>query len=306
MSKNKFNQNNDSPIFGVSSADDETPIYPWVDPTTRALFITTLGSAGTISATGVNSTITPLGSNAAYTGTLEEITQYASITVAVFANQASATDGLQMQQSMNGTNWDIVDSYSIPASTGKTFGIQVTARYFRVVYTNGSSAQATFRIQTIYHATMPNGSSQRPQDTRTNDNDFQEVSAYASDFNGTSWDRRRNNTTQALIAAATSTSQSNIALTTYNARSLAIAINITIATTATALVTINGVTASGYAYPLLVGTSLVTTGLTVYRIAPSLTPSTNAVANDIVPRNVTVSVAVTGTIAYGVDAVLGV
>lgn len=139
----------------------------------------------------VNSSTTPLAANATFTGTLEDVTNYASITVGVLSDQVSATNGLQMQQSPDGTNWDQADVYTIPASTGKTFGVQITARYFRLVYTNGTTLQTTFRIQTIYHTTMPNASSVRPQDGRGNDNDMQEVIAYGSvyDSSTNTWSR---------------------------------------------------------------------------------------------------------------------
>jgi len=109
----------------------------------------------------------------------------------VISNVASATDGLSIQQSSNGTNWDILDVYTVPAATGKTFGVQCTAKFFRVVYTNGGTIQASFRLQVIFHKYAQRTSSIRPQDARSNDNDFTETVAYLSGYNGTSWDRLR-------------------------------------------------------------------------------------------------------------------
>ena len=146
-------------------------------------------SNGTISAN--NSSSATLGSGAAFTGTADEITNYAAVTVYVFANVASATDGLSLQQSSDGTNWDFVDAYTVAAATGKSFHIQVAARYFRVVYTNGAGAQASFRLQTILHRITPRGSSQRPGDARSNETDMEEALAYQMVFNGTTWDRVR-------------------------------------------------------------------------------------------------------------------
>lgn len=150
------------------------------------LFVST-GSGNIISA--VNSTSTLLGANGVFTGIAEDITKYAEIRVSVFSNQASATNGLQMQQSSDGVNYDNVDMYSIPAATGKTFGSGSASRYFRIVYTNGASAQGTFRLQVTYHNSITKPSAVRPQDGRSNDNDFEEFSAYNSIFNGVSWDR---------------------------------------------------------------------------------------------------------------------
>lgn len=71
------------------------------------------------------------------------------------------------------------------------------------------------------------------------------------------------------------------------------------------VVTIKGVTSSGYKYPLLVSSSLSGVSTTPLRIFPDATPSENAVANDYVPTTVEVSVDVTGTITYGVDVIAG-
>jgi len=146
----------------------------------------------------VNSTTVALAANGVFTGTLEDVTQYASITVSLIASQASATDGLQIQQSPDGTNWDVSDTYTIPAATGKTFGAQIVARYFRIVYTNGATIQASFRLQTIFHEKQLVTSVIKPQDGRSNENDFQEVMAYLGFFNGTSWDRVRGDITNGL------------------------------------------------------------------------------------------------------------
>ena len=156
---------------------------------------------GVISTT--NSTTVALGIGGVFTGTSEDITEYADIRVSIFADQVSATDGLQMQQSSNGTNWDISDSYTIPASTGKNFSIGTSAKFFRIVYTNGGVAQVTFRLQTVYHKSYTKSSSVRPQDARTNDNDMEEMLNYSMGYNGTTWDRLRSTTANGLAVDIT-------------------------------------------------------------------------------------------------------
>lgn len=139
----------------------------------------------------VNSTSTPLGANGVFTGTLETITSYSEVRVTAFSDVASAVDGLKIEQSIDGVNWDISDSYSIPASTSKSFGVGSASKFFRIVYTNGAGAQAAFRLQTTYHGVATKPSSVRPQDGRSNDNDFEEVASYLQLYNGASWDRQR-------------------------------------------------------------------------------------------------------------------
>lgn len=122
-------------------------------------------------------------------------------------------------------------------------------------------------------------------------------------WNGATTDRARANITGALIAAGATTTQSAIALTTYNAAKLVLVANIT-AGAGSIVVAISGSTSSSYAYSILTSASLSGNGVTALRVFPGATPSANAVANDVVPRNVLVTVTVTGTITYGVDYVL--
>lgn len=53
-----------------------------------------------------NSTSTPLAGDATFTGTGEDISNYAALSVQVFASHASATDGLSMEFSTDNSNWD--------------------------------------------------------------------------------------------------------------------------------------------------------------------------------------------------------
>lgn len=146
----------------------------------------------------INSTTTTLAANGVFTGASEDITNYASVTVSLISDVASATDGLSMQQSANGTNWDWLDVYSIPAAIGKTFGSHVSGKFFRIVYTNGASLQTSFRLQTIHHKHQQPSSVIRPQDGRGNDNDFSEELSHLMGYNGTSWDRLRSSIANGL------------------------------------------------------------------------------------------------------------
>ncbi len=138
-----------------------------------------------------NSSTTNIAASGNFTGLAEEITDYASIVVSIFSSHASATDGLSIQQSSNGSNWDLGDTYSVPATTGKVFTVPVQAKFFRVVYTNSGTLTTSFRLQTIYNKNAKSSSSIRPQDARSNDNDTTEVVSYNALFNGVSWDRAR-------------------------------------------------------------------------------------------------------------------
>jgi hypothetical protein len=134
-----------------------------------------------------NSSSTPLIADAVFTGTAVETFAYAVIVVSIFADQVSATDGLAIEQSTDGTNWDHCDNFTIPASTGKTFSFQPAARYLRVIYTNGGTGQGAFRLQTTLKKTYVKPSSHRIQDSIVDDDDAELTKAVITgkDPNGT-------------------------------------------------------------------------------------------------------------------------
>ena len=102
----------------------------------------------------VNSTIALLGSGGVFTGKTEECANYSAITVFVHSDVASATDGLSLEFSSDGSNWDRKRKYTVDAnSDGDSAPVHtasIVSEYFRVVYTNGTKQQSEFRLQTIY------------------------------------------------------------------------------------------------------------------------------------------------------------
>lgn len=138
-----------------------------------------------------NSTAALLGIGGVFTGPAEDTTDYADIRITVFADQPSATDGLQIQQSSNGTVWDLSDNYTLPAVTGRPFSVPASARFFRIVYINGATAQTAFRLQVKFYKGYTKGASVRPQDGRSRENDMEEMLAYAMHFDGTNWNMTR-------------------------------------------------------------------------------------------------------------------
>ena len=122
-----------------------------------------------------SSTSTPLGIGGVFTGVASETLDYALIFVSVKSDVASATDGLVVQQSPDGTNWDLYDNFTIPAGIGKTFSFQTAEKYFRVVYTNGGTEQSYMRLQSIVKKTNSKPSSHRIQDMIIADDDAELV-----------------------------------------------------------------------------------------------------------------------------------
>jgi hypothetical protein len=100
-----------------------------------------------------NSSTTPLAGGATFTGAWEEIVNYGAIIISVFADVASATDGLKFEWSSDGTNVDVDEVSSVNANVGRGFTQMPRSRYFRVRYVNGGSAQTVFRLHTHFQQT---------------------------------------------------------------------------------------------------------------------------------------------------------
>lgn len=175
-----------------------------VGSTGNALDVNVKTSATQVSTVSTNnSSAVVLAGNAIFTGTGDDCIAYSEIRITIIASHASATDGLSIQQSSDNSNWDITDTYTIAAATGKTFVVPRQARYLRVVYTNGATLQTSFRLQTILNRTGTTPSSQRSQDAYTNETDLQETWAFNSVWNGTTWDRLPGSTTGVTVKNAT-------------------------------------------------------------------------------------------------------
>lgn len=119
----------------------------------------------------VNSTNTPLWISGVFTGEWEDTLNYSEIIVSVFASVPSITDGLRVQWSADGTTIHQEDTFTISASSGKTFSFQAVNKYFRVKYTNDWVAQVSFSLQTTLKIISSKGSSHRLKDTLSQEDD---------------------------------------------------------------------------------------------------------------------------------------
>jgi hypothetical protein len=108
-----------------------------------------------------------------------------------------------------------------------------------------------------------------------------------------------------LVAAGATTTQTKT-ITNPSGRTLIVVLS---ATTALALntvqVTVNGVTVSGYIYPIVTGIAVAAVGNVVYRVGPDLVPVANLTVNDVLPASIQVVATVVGAPVYGIDFLLG-
>lgn len=105
-----------------------------------------------------NSSTTPLGIGATFTGSAIDMLDYSTLRISVYASTSSAVDGWQVQFSNDGVNWDFIrkTNYVTSATGGNAYAVyNRVARYARVVFINGGVAQAAFRLQTMV---VPNSS----------------------------------------------------------------------------------------------------------------------------------------------------
>jgi hypothetical protein len=72
-------------------------------------------------------------------------------------DQSSATNGLQVQFSIDDVNWDSVKAYTVNVPTaGSSYTVQFSenspCKFYRLVYTNGGTSQGVFRVQVLLNA----------------------------------------------------------------------------------------------------------------------------------------------------------
>jgi hypothetical protein len=103
----------------------------------------------------MNSTETPLPAGGVFTGTWEDVRDYAAIAVAILTDAPSASNGAVIEFSGDGTNVIRSVPTSIPANVGSHFSLGPQARYFRIRYTNGATAQTLLRSQVILRFAAP-------------------------------------------------------------------------------------------------------------------------------------------------------
>ena len=101
-----------------------------------------------------NSTTVPLGAGATFLGIATDLTGYASVTYSMASDVVSAADGVIVQFSPDGINWDDrtfnhLGADRIGVNKASDFAVRAHDRFFRIKYTNGAAPQTYFRFQTI-------------------------------------------------------------------------------------------------------------------------------------------------------------
>lgn len=128
-------------------------------------------------------------------------------------------------------------------------------------------------------------------------------------YNGTTFDRQRNNTEETILASAARTATTNSAdFTNYNSKGAQFIVDVTaIAATPSITVNIQGKdpVSSNY-YTLLTSVAISTVSTTILKVYPGIGAVANSAASDILPRTFRVSVthADADSITYSIGAAL--
>jgi len=98
-----------------------------------------------------NSSTATLAGDAVFTGTGEDVSNYASVSILYKSDVAAAASGLKIEFSQDNSNWDVSLVGDLGAKTFQVHRLVPAAKFFRIVYTNGSASQGSFRLQCIFH-----------------------------------------------------------------------------------------------------------------------------------------------------------
>ncbi len=118
----------------------EVTSLPAIPPGANNIGLVTLGK--NVQTASTNTTVA-LAASGTFTGTNVLVDGYSLITGTVYSDQAGT---LYIDQSSDGTNYDVTTNVSVSAATGVSFSVQVVAPNARIRYVNGATAQTTFRL----------------------------------------------------------------------------------------------------------------------------------------------------------------
>lgn len=139
---------NESPAAILYDATGN-PIRVLVDGSNR--YVGT-GMIQDVKAVAGNTSTANIGSGASFTGTATNTLGVAGVQVSIFADQPML---VEVQQSTDGANWDVSDSYDTQPDFGDGRTIQAVAEWVRVIVTNlGPQATTEFRLSTFLCPTV--------------------------------------------------------------------------------------------------------------------------------------------------------
>jgi hypothetical protein len=92
---------------------------------------------------------TVLGNAGVWTGNTRLRERHDTVAGTVFSDQSGT---LKVQQSADGTNWDLETTVAVTGGTGAAINVALVAPFWRLKYTNGATPQTAFRISATTQA----------------------------------------------------------------------------------------------------------------------------------------------------------
>ena len=78
-----------------------------------------------------------------------EAVRYRRLIWVVYSSHVSAANGVSFEGSMDGTNWDVLDQYTLAATTATSYVYHVRTRHVRLVYTNSTNTITAWRSELV-------------------------------------------------------------------------------------------------------------------------------------------------------------
>jgi len=120
-----------------------------------------------------NTTTNALGSSSNFVGTATDLQSFpGGVNIMVETDAAgSATKGLLIEYSDDGTDWHVGESYTIPANATKFYSAPAWMRYYRISYTNGAIAQTNFHLHAFIKKVVGKPSSHNSNESINDEDD---------------------------------------------------------------------------------------------------------------------------------------
>ncbi len=111
----------------------------------------------------INSTNVLLLANNTFNGITEYVSKYESVSITIQSNISSANNGIKIYLGPSEDSLTNKYSYSYTANENKVISLKLTDKFFKLTYTNGSTNQTSFYIETFYSYVLPQGTITLPE-----------------------------------------------------------------------------------------------------------------------------------------------
>jgi hypothetical protein len=105
----------------------------------------------------LNSSFVLLLANNTFTGIIEKVSIYESVTITIKSNAPSIADGIKIYLGSSPTSLIAKYTYTYTENENKTISLKLTDAYFKIEYINSNVEQTSFSLQVFYSNVLPQG-----------------------------------------------------------------------------------------------------------------------------------------------------